>query len=403
MNRKLPFSACLVLMLLTALLTFQIVTVQDRITYNKIVKEFTVKPLENPKLAEIEALVDEAYVKEIDNEKLADSVVLGYVYGLGDPHAGYYNVDNYRELQLSIHGELVGIGIRVTLEQLDEDGTERVVIFEVMENTPAEEAGVKPGDVIYSVEGSLYTDLGYDKTVDKMLGKEGTTLHFEVLRDDEIVEFSIQRRQFDSQLVTYKMTDADEKIGYVRIYQFGYTTVNQFKKAVNSLLEAGAEKLIFDVRNNPGGEYDTIKQILDFLLPEGKIVITKDKQGNENAEMSDAAEIDVPMVVLANKSSASAAELFTAALMDYDKAYFIGVPTYGKGTIQTTFPLSDGSAVKFSTQYYLPPSGVSYDGTGITPDMEVKLSEHSEKHFYLISESEDEQLVAAIKYLQNVK
>jgi len=328
---------------------------------------------------------------------------MGCVYGLGDQHAGYYTADIYRELQLSIYGELVGIGIRVTLEQIDDAGTERVVIFEVMENTPASEAGLEPGDVIYSVDGSLYTDLGYDETVDRMLGKEGTVLNFEVLRDDEILEFSITRRHFDSQLVTYKMTDADEKIGYVRIYQFGYTTVNQFKNAVNSLIADGAEKLIFDVRNNPGGEYDTIKQILDFLLPEGKIVITRDKNGNEIIETSDASEIALPMVVLANNSSASAAELFTAALMDHNKAYFIGTTTYGKGTIQTTFPLSDGSAVKFSTQYYLPPSGESYDGVGIVPDMEVKLSEEAEKHFYLIDESEDAQLCAAIKYLQNEK
>ncbi|MBE6650673.1 MAG: S41 family peptidase [Ruminococcaceae bacterium] len=403
MNRKLPFSACLVLMFLAALLTFQIVKVQDQIKYNKIVKEFTVKPLENPKLSEIEALVDEHYVKDIDNDKLTEAVAMGYVYGLGDQHAGYYTADIYRELQLSIYGELVGIGIRVTLEQIDDAGTERVVIFEVMENTPASEAGLEPGDVIYSVDGSLYTDLGYDETVDRMLGKEGTVLNFEVLRDDEILEFSITRRHFDSQLVTYKMTDADEKIGYVRIYQFGYTTVNQFKNAVNSLIADGAEKLIFDVRNNPGGEYDTIKQILDFLLPEGKIVITRDKNGNEIIETSDASEIALPMVVLANNSSASAAELFTAALMDHNKAYFIGTTTYGKGTIQTTFPLSDGSAVKFSTQYYLPPSGESYDGVGIVPDMEVKLSEEAEKHFYLIDESEDAQLCAAIKYLQNEK
>lgn len=403
MNRKIPFSACIVLMLIAALLTYQIVTVSDEVKYNKAMSDFTVQPLENPKLAEIAKLVDGYYVKDIDNKYLEDSLVYGYVFGLGDLHANYYSVENYREYIESLQGALTGIGVRVTLETLEDGVTDRIVIFEVMNNSPAKDAGVLPGDIIYSVEGTLYSELGYDKTVELMLGEEGTELTFEVMRGDSIVEFKIERRYFESQLVSYKTTDANATIGYIRIYQFGTSTISQFKNAVEDLKSKGVTKLIFDVRNNPGGEFVSITSILDYLLPEGEIIITKDKYGNEQVEMSDKNEIDMPMVVLANESTASAGELFTAALMDYNKAIFIGTTTYGKGTVQKTFPLSDGSAVKFSTEYYLPPSRVSYDGEGIKPDIEVTLSEESAKSFYLIDESQDEQLSAAIEYLLNEK
>ncbi len=403
MNRKIPFSASLVLMLIAALLTFQIVTVHNEVKYNKIVSEFSLQPIENPKLAEIDKLVTDYYVKEIDDSYLSDSLVYGYVFGLGDIHAGYYTAESYKEYIESIHGSLTGIGIRVTLETLDDGVTDRVVIFEVMDNSPAKEAGVKPGDILYSVEGTLYSELGYDKTLELMLGEAGTVLHFEVLRGNEIKGFEIERKHFDSQLVTYKLTDANATIGYIRIYQFGTSTISQFKNAVESLKAQGATKLIFDVRNNPGGEFVSITSILDYLLPEGDIIITRDKNGNEIAEKSDKNCIDMPMVVLANESTASAGELFTAALMDYDKAVFIGTTTYGKGTVQKTFPLSDGSAIKFSTEYYLPPSGVSYDGIGIIPDIEVELNEEASKRFYLIDESDDNQLQAAINYLLNEK
>ena len=403
MNRKIPFSACLVLMLIAALLTFQIVVVYDEVKYNKAMSDFTVQPMENPKLAEISKLVDSYYVKDLDPKYLEDSLVYGYVFGLGDRHADYFTAETYREYLESLHGAYTGIGVRVTVELLDDGETDRTVIFAVMDNSPAKEAGILPGDIIYSVNGTLYSELGYNNALNMMLGDEGTMLNLEVLRGDKIVEFNIQRRFFESQLVSYKTTDANATIGYVRIYQFGTAAISQFKNAIESLKARGCTKIIFDVRNNPGGEYVSITSILDYLLPEGEIIITKDKNGNEEVEYSDKNEVDMPMVVLANESTGSAAELFTAALMDYDKAIFIGTTTYGKGTVQKTFPLSDGSAVKFSSEYYLPPSRVSYDGEGIKPDIEIQLSEEAAKRFYLIEESEDAQLMAAIDYLVNEK
>ncbi len=401
MNRKISFSATLVLVLIAALLTYQIVTVADEAKYNKIISEFNVKPTEDPKIQEIRELVDEYYVNEIDKDYLTSSQVYGYIFGLKDPHADYYTAEQYTEKLADIQGNLSGIGIRVFLQKLDDEGTDQVYIFEVMKNSPAEKAGVKAGDIIYSVEGVLYSELGYEETVNRITGEAGTTVTFEVLRNKRVEEFKITRELFESQLVTSKITDTNMNIGYIRIYQFGTSAVSQFKNAVESLKSQGATKLIFDVRNNPGGELTTITSILDYLLPEGPIITMTDKSGEKYVSSSDANEIDMPMVVLANESTASAAELFTAALVDYGKAIFIGNKTFGKGTVQTTYELSDKSAVKFSTSNYLPPSGVSFDGIGLYPTegYDITLTEEELENFYLLNESEDPQLSAAITYL----
>ena len=401
--KKIPFSACLVLMLIAALLTYQIVTVADQAKYNKILNDFTVQPTENPKLQEIRDIVNESYVHEIDEEYLSTSQIYGYVFGLGDPHAAYYTKEQYSEKMSDLYGNLTGIGIRVFMQTLD-NGADQMVIFEVMENSPAMSAGVQPGDIIFSVDGVLYSELGYDETVNRITGEAGTSVTFEVLRKKKVKEFTIERKLFESQLVTYKISDTNAKIGYVRIYQFGTSAISQLKKAVEALKTKGATKLIFDVRNNPGGELTTITSILDYLLPEGPIITMTDKSGKETVYNSDKNEVNLPMVVLANESTASAAELFTAALIDYEKAIFIGNKTFGKGTVQTTYELSDKSAVKISTQHYLPPSGVSFDGIGISPTegYDIPLTEEEIKNFYLLDESNDPQLMAAITYLTEI-
>ncbi len=401
MNRKISFSATLVLILIAALLTYQIVTVADEAKYNKIISEFNVKPTEDPKIQEIRELVDAHYVNEIDEDYLTSSQIYGYIFGLKDPHADYYTAEQYTEKLSSIQGNLSGIGIRVFLQKLDDEGTDQVYIFEVMKNSPAEKAGVKAGDIIYSVEGVLYSELGYEETVNRITGEAGTTVTFEVLRNKRVEEFKIKREFFESQLVTSKITDTNMNIGYIRIYQFGTSAVSQFKNAVESLKSQGATKLIFDVRNNPGGELTTITSILDYLLPEGPIITMTDKSGEKHVSNSDANEVDMPMVVLANESTASAAELFTAALVDYGKAIFIGNKTYGKGTVQTTYELSDKSAVKFSTSNYLPPSGVSFDGIGLYPTegYDITLTDEEIENFYLLDETEDPHIAAAITYL----
>ena len=402
MNRKISLSASLVLVLISVLLTYQIVTVANEAGYNKIISKFTLHPTDNPKLDEIKSIVDENFVHEIDEEYLSSSLAYGYIFGLKDPHASYYTSEQYREVMSELQGNLTGIGVRVFLHYHPESDTEEIVIFEVMEGSPAEKAGLQKGDIIYSVDEVLFSELGYTGTVNKVLGEPGTTVTLEILRNKRVLEFSIERKVFESQLVTYKLLDADKSIGYIRIYSFATPTLSQFKKAVESLQAAGAQKLIFDVRNNPGGELSTITGVLDYLLPEGTIITMSDKNGEKIVYNSDDKEILMPMAVLANSSTASAAELFTAALLDYDKAFFVGTKTYGKGTVQTTFPLSDGSAIKISTQHYLPPSEISFDSKGIEPTYEVVLTEKEVADFYILSESDDRQLQKAVECLNKV-
>lgn len=401
MNRKISLSVALVLIIIAALLTYLIVNVSDEVKYNKILGEFTLKPSDTPKLEEIQKLVNEHYVNEIDTDYLTTSLIYGYIFGLDDPHAAYYTAEQYAEKISEIQGNLSGIGIRVFRQKLDDEGTDQIYIFEVMNNSPAQMAGLRAGDVVYSVDGVLYSELGYEETITRITGQPDTTVTLEVLRNKRVLEFKIKRALFESQLVVSKITDANSTIGYIRIYQFGTSAVAQFKNAVETLQEQGATKLIFDVRNNPGGELTTITSILDYLLPEGPIITMTDKSGESFVSTSDKNEIDMPMVVLANEQTASAAELFTAALVDYDKAIFIGTKTYGKGTVQTTYELSDKSAVKFSTRNYLPPSGISFDGIGLYPTegYDIPLNEKETQNFYLLKESEDPHIQAAITYL----
>lgn len=396
MKRKISFSATLVIALMAAIITYQITVISEQSKYNEKLSEILISPQQNPKLQEVIKFTESNFIKEIDREYLTDATIFGYVLGLNDPHAAYYTKDQYQEVLTPLQGNMTGIGIRLFLNP----ETNVATIYEVMKNSPAEKAGVMSGDVIYSVNGISYEELQYDGAVNEMLGEVDTELEFEVKREGKIVKFKLTRTLFESQTVTYKLCDTDKLIGYVRIYSFNDATPAQFKNAVETLLEKGAVSLIFDVRNNPGGKLESVSQILDYLLPEGPIIrmITKDNQSH--VLNSDAAELLAPMVVLANSSSASAAELFTSALMDYNKATFIGTKTYGKGTVQSNHMLSDGSAIKISTAYYLPPYSESFNEIGIEPDINVELSEASLQNFYLLHETEDEQLFAAINYLK---
>ena len=396
MNRKISLSACLVLMLLAAVFTYQIAVISTEARLSSGISGIKRNPSDNPKLSEAMYYVENYFVKDIDREYLDDATVLGYILGLQDKHSSYYTKEQFEEMTSSLQGSMTGIGIRV----FTPIGVDTMTVFEVMKDSPAEKAGIQKGDVVYSINEKLYSDLKYEGAYEELLGNEGESVTIEVLRGEERVKFDIIRTKFEMQTVSYKLCDTDSSIGYVKIYSFDAATTEQFKSAVETLLESGAKSFIFDVRDNPGGTLDSISQILDYLLPEGPIIhlVGKNNQ-KERTITSDKTELSVPMVVLADSSSASAAELFTSALMDHNKATFIGVKTYGKGTVQTTFGLSDGSGIRISTQYYLPPYSPSFDGLGIEPDITVELSEESKKNFYMLGENEDEQLNAAINYL----
>jgi carboxyl-terminal processing protease len=236
--------------------------------------------------------------------------------------------------------------------------------------------------------------------VNLLQGNVGTTVQLTVVRADVQMQFSIVRAAYDTPTVQSRMING---IGYVRIIEFDSNTDSQFSTQVDSLINQGAKGLIFDVRNNPGGLVDSAEKMIDKLVPAGAVVRVKDKNGKiTEPYMSDASQVNLPMAVLTNQNTASAAELFTAALRDYGKAKSIGTKTFGKGTMQEIINLDDGTALELSVAYFYPPKSDSFEGKGITPDIEVNLPADEQNHLFAISDSKDTQLQAGIKYINSL-
>ncbi|MBE6598437.1 MAG: hypothetical protein E7638_03225 [Ruminococcaceae bacterium] len=351
------------------------------------------------KLSEVDAIYRDNYLGELDNEVLMDSIMEGYVYGTGDEYAAYYSDEDFLALMSDLEGEMTGVGISVIYN------TEYNVIevLNVMPDSPALEAGVKIGDLIITVgeEKESVSALGYYPAVNKMQGEAGTEAVFTVARGEnyeETVDFRITRAKVTELTVMYHVYEPDNTVGVIKITGFDSKTPEQFVEAVSELGMQGCEKLVVDLRYNPGGELNSILSILDFLVPEGPIIRIFDKDNNEvEAYYSEADELDVPIAVLVNGSTASAAELFTSTLRDYNKATIVGTTTYGKGCMQTTMALSDYSAVSVTFRMYNPPFSENYHGVGIVPDVVVELDEAvADKNIYKITDAEDNQLAAAV-------
>ena len=398
MSKKISLSAAIVLILLGALLTFQITYVSMLAKYQNEVQMLTASQSAYEKLNYVDALYRNNYVGEIDEEELSDYLIRGYIAGTGDKYASYMTADEFSAYMEESSGEMVGIGVHIIYN--NEMGALEVI--SVMRDSPALEAGVEPGDLIVMVGDESVAELGYYPAVDKMLGDLGTVAQFTVRRGanyEQIKEFSIIREKVTDTTVESRIYDGD--IGLIRITQFAENTGESIRTAVADLTAKGAESLIFDVRYNPGGALTGIVDTLDFLLPEGPIIRIIDKQGNEEAINSDASCIEMPIAVLVNESTASAAELFTSALQDYKLATVIGTTTYGKGTMQTVVSLPDGSGLSISYRMYNPPYSDNYEGIGVVPDIELPLDEALlDKNFYKITDEEDNQLQTAVKIVR---
>ena len=398
MSRKISLSAAIVLILLAALLSFQITFVAMMNQYKNEVNMLTASQSAYDKLNYVDALYRSNYVGEIDEEQLSDYLIRGYIAGVGDKYASYMTADEFSDYMEESSGEMVGIGVHIIYN--NELGALEVI--SVMRDSPALEAGVEPGDLIVMVGDEYVSDLGYYPAVDKMLGELGTIAQFTVRRGknyEESIEFSIVREKVTDTTVESHMYDGD--IGIIRITQFAENTGENIKTVIEDLVAKGAKSLIFDVRYNPGGALTGIVDTLDYLLPEGPIIRIVDREGNEDSISSDAFCISMPMAVLVNESTASAAELFTSALQDYKLATVIGTTTYGKGTMQTVVSLPDGSGLSISYRMYNPPYSDNYEGIGVIPDIELPLKDELlEKNFYKITDDEDNQLQTAIKIVR---
>lgn len=347
--------------------------------------------LNNADLMELESYVDENFYKAPDKKVAMDGALKGYVAGLGDPYSSYLTEDEYKSWQTMESGTMVGIGVTV---QQHETG---LYVVEVTEGYPAYVSGIHKGDIITEVEGERVTDIGYDETVARIKGEEGTEVTISVDRNGERQEFTVMRSEIEMVTASGKMLD--ENIGYIRISAFRENTDEQFAEVLDSLLNEGAKGLIFDVRNNGGGLLTSLQAILDPLLPEGNIAIATYGNGDVRTIMqSDAEETDIPMAVLVNGNTASAAELFAASLSDWDKAFLVGETTFGKGIMQSTESAA-GGAITLTVATYQTVRGECYHGVGITPDYEVTPVEDYEPDFQEPDASEDAQLRIAWKNL----
>ncbi len=353
------------------------------------------------KLTELDSEYRKLYIGDIDDDALIDGVMLGYIYGTGDDFGEYYNEDEYEQFMSELTGEGEGIGINVIYN----DEHDCIEVLDIFPDSAAADSGLLVGDLIVSVgdEKDPVSEMGYYTAISRLRGKAGTEAVFTVSRGEEgeLIDFRIVRAPFVEVSVYSHVYGPDPSIGVVKISGFDGTTPDQFREAVEELLSSGCDKLILDVRNNPGGELTSIVNTLDYLLPEGPIIRIFDADDNLVEQFdSDASHLDVPMAVVVNHSTASAAELFTAALRDYDMAKVIGTTTYGKGCMQTTRELDTGGAYSVTYRMFKPPFSESYHKIGIVPDEEVELDPAlADKNMYKITDEEDNQLKAAAESL----
>lgn len=365
------------------------------------------------KITTLQQIIDKYYLFDEDTTKVEDWIYKGMMYGLNDPYTTYYTAEEYQKLSEDTEGEYHGIGVMISQNR----STGIITVIKVFKDTPAAEAGMRPGDVLYKVGDMEVTGMDMDILVkDYIKGKDGSEVALTVFRQDEgeYVDLKMERRNVTVQTVEYQMLE--DHVGYIAVSQFDVVTADQFKAAVDDLEKQGMKKLLVDLRNNPGGVLDTVVGMLDYILPDDLIiegdknlvrtnteatllVYMADKNGKGGQEYaSDGHSLDIPMAVLVNGESASASEVFMGAMKDYGRATVVGTKTFGKGIVQNLIPLDNGTAIKMTTAHYYTPSGFDLHGKGIEPDVEVELKEEL-KNQITVDVKEDNQIQAALKAL----
>ena len=347
------------------------------------------------KAAEVQEIIETYFIDDYDEDTLADGAASGMVDATGDEWSYYLSADEVAAYEESMANAYVGVGITITEDA--EAGGMRVE--EVAAGGPAEEAGIRVDDLLLAVEGEDVLPLGIDGTRNLVRGEEGTRVNMHFSRNGTEYDVSVERRSIETPVVTGELLDGS--IGYVKIGNFDERSAAETIAFVKDLIGQGAEALLFDVRFNPGGYADELVKVLDYLLPEGDLFRSVDYAGREEVDTSDASCVELPMAVLVNEDSYSAAEFFAAALQEYEWATIVGSQTYGKGNFQTAFYLSDGSMVNLSIGKYYTPGGKSLSETGVTPDVVVDLDDEQYALLYYnaLEQADDPQFQAAIDTL----
>ena len=348
------------------------------------------------KLDRLETLIEERFIGEADTEAMEDAAAAAMVKATGDRWSYYISAKDYDTHREQEENAYVGVGI--TIQQQGDDSGFLIVM--VTDGSPAKEAGIEVNDLLIGVEDQDVRGMTTDEVGMLVKGEEGTKVSLTVLRKGENLTLSVERRRIEQPVAKGELLE--NGIGLVRVYNFDARCADETIAAIEQLRAEGARKLIFDVRNNPGGFAEELVKLLDYLLPEGDLFRSVSFDGTEKVDTSDEKYLDMPMAVLVNGNSYSAAEFFAAALQEYEAAVVVGEPTVGKGYYQQTIPLGDGSAVALSTGKYFTPKGNSLAGKGITPTVRVDVDEETAAAIYYGTSkpAEDPQLQAAIKALK---
>ena len=348
-------------------------------------------------LESFKTMLNQKYIGEIDEEKMLESAIKGYVEGLGDPYTEYLTKEEMSDFMEETNAEYVGIGVYLTENKTDNT----ILVVGVMKNSPALEAGMQEGDVITKVNDVAYTGEDIDEAIKIMKGEEGTNVKVTILRDGKEIELDVQRKKINVEHVSSQMLE--NNIAYVQIDSFDSGVAEAFKNQITELRNGGATKIIIDLRSNGGGIVTEATEIAElFLEKDETILITKGKKDKEELTTSEKDPIikDIPVVVLVNEGTASASEILAGALKDkYENTTIVGKTTYGKGVIQTLYNLSDGSGLKITTEEYYTPNHKKINKEGIKPDVEVDLTK-DENGYYETGIDKDAQLLKAIEILK---
>lgn len=365
MNKKISLGLALSLIAIASAVTFILTSFFSLQSFNKKVVDVNEKAKKYNSLQLLDTYVRDNYFGKIDETELNDGILKGYVAGLDDKYSRYLSVDEYIDEQNENAGELIGLGLT-----LSEDESGYIRIDSIIADSPAIESGIQNCDIIISVDGVDVIETGFNEAVEAMNGSEGTSITLTVRRNGVDTDYTFTRRSIELVTVTGELIDGS--IGYIKIDGFKQNTPDQFINTLQHLTSNGAKALIFDLRDNPGGLVESVEECLDPLLPEGVIAIAEYKDGHsETIVYSDSSELDMPMTVIVNKNTASAAELFAASLRDFEKAELVGEKTYGKGVMQITTEMENGGAVVLTVAEYRTTVSECYDKIGLNPDYTV--------------------------------